>query len=101
MVASKGHHTHLLLKQLLKRRERNMTKNITETNYIQLLDDLKKRVASSRYKATLSVNRELILLYHHIGTEILKSQEQHGWGAKIISQLSRDLRSRVSGNERI
>lgn len=48
----------------------------------------KFRVATSRYKAALSVNKELILLYHYIGTEILKSQNTHGWGAKIIDQLS-------------
>lgn len=34
----------------------------------------------------------MILLYHHIGTEVLRSQERHGWGAKIIEQLSHDLR---------
>ena len=26
-----------------------------------------------------------------MGTEILKSQQEHGWGAKIINQLSKDL----------
>ena len=70
-----------------------MTKNIVNENYNKFLDDLKSRVETSRYKAALSVNREMILLYHHIGTEILKSQDKHGWGAKIIGQLSRDLRS--------
>jgi predicted nuclease of restriction endonuclease-like (RecB) superfamily len=57
------------------------------------LSNLKKRVSLSRHKAVLSVNKELILLYHHIGTVILNSQTNHGWGAKIIDQLSRDLRS--------
>jgi predicted nuclease of restriction endonuclease-like (RecB) superfamily len=70
-----------------------MTNNITNDNYKQFLNDLKSRVETSRYKASLSVNREMILLYHHIGTEILRSQDKHGWGAKIIDQLSRDLRS--------
>lgn len=70
-----------------------MTKNIAGDNYKKFLDDLKSRVATSRYKAALSANREMILLYHHIGTEILRSQDKHGWGAKIIAQLSRDLRS--------
>ena len=70
-----------------------MTKNIAGDNYKKFLNDLKSRVATSRYKAALSANREMILLYHHIGTEILRSQDKHGWGAKIISQLSRDLRS--------
>ncbi len=70
-----------------------MTENIKSTNYVQFLNDLKNKVATSRYKAALSVNKELILLYHYIGSEILNSQKQHGWGAKIIDQLSRDLRS--------
>ena len=33
----------------------------------------------------------MILLYHYIGTEILKRQTMHGWGAKIIDNLSHDL----------
>ena len=67
--------------------------NIIDKNYKILITDLKKRVVESRYKATLSVNRELILLYYHIGKEILKAQEEHGWGAKVIEQVSKDLRS--------
>ena len=70
-----------------------MNNIIIDDNYFQFFDDLKKRVTSSRYKAALSVNRELILLYHHIGTEIIKSQAKHGWGAKVIERLSKDLRS--------
>lgn len=66
---------------------------ITSKDYITFLEDLKSRVSSSRYKAGLSVNKELISLYHHIGSEILKSQEKYGWGAKIIDHLSKDLRS--------
>ena len=70
-----------------------MLENIVNPEYKEFLEQLKVRVRDSRYKAVLSVNRELILLYHHIGTEILKRQENHGWGAKIIEQLSKDLKS--------
>lgn len=70
-----------------------MTSNIINEDYTTFLNDVKNRVASSRYKAALAVNRDLILLYHHIGVEILKSQEKHGWGAKVIDQLSHDLKS--------
>jgi predicted nuclease of restriction endonuclease-like (RecB) superfamily len=70
-----------------------MTKNIINQEYNKFLSDLKERVASSRYKAALSVNKELILLYHHIGMQILEAQERQGWGTKIIAQLSKDLRS--------
>lgn len=70
-----------------------MKNNITDASYIQLLDELKQRVASSRYKAAISANKELLLLYHHIGSEILKSQAFHGWGSKIIDNLAHDLRT--------
>jgi len=70
-----------------------MDNSVISKDYTAFLEDLKSRVASSRYKAALSANKELILLYHHIGNEILKSQERHGWGAKVIDQLSRDLRA--------
>ncbi len=70
-----------------------MDKKITGDNYKKFLDGLKSRVTDSRYNAALTVNREMIFLYHHIGTEILRSQKIHGWGSKIIEQLSRDLQS--------
>jgi hypothetical protein len=41
------------------------------TEYAEFLESLKKRVAASWYQAARSVNKELIHLYHHIGTEIL------------------------------
>ncbi len=67
--------------------------DISSMDYIHFLDELKNKVIASRQVAALSVNRELTLLYHYIGTEILNSQRQHGWGAKVIEKLSRDLRS--------
>ncbi len=70
-----------------------MSKNIISQEYNKFLADLKERVATSRYKAALSVNKELILLYHHIGMQILDAQERQGWGAKVIDQLSKDLAS--------
>lgn len=69
-----------------------MTKVIAK-EYTEFLEQLKEQIATSRYKAALAVNSKLIVLYHHIGTEILKRQKEHGWGAKIIDQLSKDLRS--------
>ncbi|WP_395460283.1 YhcG family protein [Wolbachia endosymbiont (group B) of Myelois circumvoluta] len=68
-----------------------MTKIIAK-EYTEFLEQLKEQIATSRYKAALAVNSKLIVLYHYIGTEILRRQKEHGWGAKIIDQLSRDLR---------
>jgi len=37
-------------------------------------------------RATLAVNRELILLYWSVGRDILANQQEVGWDAKIIDQ---------------
>ena len=60
--------------------------------YHQLLGTLKHRIATSCTRAVLRVNKELVLLYHHLGRAILEAQAQHGWGARVIDQLSQDLR---------
>lgn len=70
-----------------------MDKSLINKDYSALLRTLKSQIEASRYKAALKVNKELVLLYHHVGTEILKSQIHHGWGSKVIDQLSQDLRS--------
>lgn len=63
------------------------------TRYITFITELKNWIHESRQKAALTINKELILLYHHIGIQILNSQQKHEWGAKIIDQLSKDLQS--------
>jgi predicted nuclease of restriction endonuclease-like (RecB) superfamily len=60
--------------------------------YAELLESLKARIREAQVRAALSVNRELVLLYWHIGREILQRQEREGWGAKVIDRLARDLR---------
>ena len=61
--------------------------------YGALLNDLKGRIRSAQTRAALAVNRELVLLYWHIGQRILAQQAQEGWGAKVIDQLARDLKA--------
>ena len=60
--------------------------------YDAFLRDLKERIRSAQTRAALAVNRELVLLYWGIGTDILTRQMQHGWGAKVIDRLAADLR---------
>jgi predicted nuclease of restriction endonuclease-like (RecB) superfamily len=64
----------------------------TSFNYTTLLSDLKTQIRTARTKAALAVNRELVLLYWSIGKQILEQQALQGWGAKVIQQLSGDLR---------
>ncbi len=61
--------------------------------YGDWLADLKGRIHNAQQRATLAVNRELVLLYWQIGQEILVRQAEQGWGAKVIERLAHDLRS--------
>jgi len=59
--------------------------------YAELLETLKARIRQAQVRAALSVNRELVLLYWHIGKEVLQRQEREGWGTKVIDRLALDL----------
>lgn len=61
--------------------------------YGDWLTDLKGRIHNAQQRATLAVNRELVLLYWQIGHDILTRQVQQGWGAKVIERLAQDLRA--------
>jgi predicted nuclease of restriction endonuclease-like (RecB) superfamily len=61
--------------------------------YAEWLAELKSRIHTAQQRATLAVNRELVLLYWQIGCDILARQAGQGWGAKVIERLAHDLRS--------
>ena len=71
---------------------RNLVPTPDDPQYFALLDGLKTRIRASQVKAALAVNQELILLYWHIGREILARQQEQGWGAKVIDRLAQDLK---------
>lgn len=61
--------------------------------YADWLTELKSRIYTAQQRATLAVNRELVLLYWQIGRDILARQTAQGWGAKVIERLALDLRT--------
>lgn len=63
------------------------------TDYAAWLAELKTRIHSAQQRASLAVNRELVLLYWQIGQDILARQGREGWGSKVIERLAQDLRS--------
>ncbi len=65
---------------------------IDPQSYATFVRDLKQKIVEARHRASLSVNRELILLYWTIGRDILARQEREGWGTKVIDRLADDLR---------
>lgn len=64
-------------------------------DYAALLEDVKQRVQVAQVRASLAVNRELVLLYWSIGRDILARQDALGWGARVVDRLAADL-SRAS-----
>ncbi len=65
----------------------------TPDGYTEWLSELKNRIHSAQQRATLALNRELVLLYWQIGRDILARQAEQGWGAKVIERLAHDLRT--------
>ncbi len=69
-----------------------MSHGLSNFRYDEFLHDLKERIRNSQVRAALAVNRELVLLYWQIGCEILKRQQEQGWGSKVIEKLAKDLK---------
>lgn len=65
----------------------------TPAEYADWLASLKQRIHEAQQRATLVVNRELVLLYWEIGQDILERQTKQGWGSKVVDTLARDLRT--------
>ena len=68
------------------------SESIITTEYAEFIKTLKTDIQRSQIKAALAVNRELVLLYWRIGNGILARQKEFGWGAKVVEQISLDLR---------
>ena len=62
---------------------------MNNNEYIEIIETIKGEIRGAQYKAALSVNRELIMLYYHIGTVI---NEHKTWGSKFIENLAADIR---------
>lgn len=69
-----------------------MTAIVNSKDYYAFLQSIKQDIQTSRVRAALSVNKELILLYWRIGNGILEKQRDLGWGARVIEQLAQDLK---------
>lgn len=64
-------------------------------DYPVLLTEIKTRIRTAQVKATLSANREMILMYWDIGRMIAERQKREGWGAAVIPRLSRDIHNEM------
>ena len=59
--------------------------------YGAVLDDLTRRIGAAQRRAALSVTRELIDLYWHVGATIVHRQDADAWGTAVVERLASDL----------
>lgn len=59
------------------------------SQYLSIIETIKSEIINSQFKATMSVNRELVLLYYNIGCII---NENKTWGNKFVENLARDIK---------
>ncbi|MBP3229047.1 MAG: DUF1016 family protein [Bacteroidaceae bacterium] len=64
------------------------------TGYEHWRGEIVSLIERSKLQAALNVNGELLSLYWKIGKYIIRQQQQQGWGAQVIGQLSDDLSRR-------
>lgn len=65
--------------------------------YLNFLEDIKKRVLSTRISAARAITRNLVELYWDIGRMIVEKQEKEGWGKSVVEKLSQDLQKEYPG----
>ena len=63
---------------------------MNNTEYLNLVQNVREEIRRAQYKAVLSVNKELIMLYYTIGKII---NEHKSWGNKFIENLAADIKT--------
>ncbi len=74
-----------------------LSSSILPNGYKEFLEEIKGRIREAQIRASLAVNKELVILYWSIGKSILDKQTVEGWGSKIIERMARDLTSDFPG----
>jgi len=62
---------------------------LNSSEYLNTVESIKQEIRAAQYRASVSVNRELLLLYHTIGNTI---NAHKTWGNKFIESLSADIK---------
>ena len=64
---------------------------MNDNQYLSIVESIKSEIGKSQFKAAISVNREIIMLYYNIGVII---NENKNWGNKFVENLARDIKQR-------
>lgn len=64
----------------------------TNNDYLQLIPDIKLKIAYSRYLAARLANKEQLKLYMSVGALIDTKMKEQRWGSTVIPQIALDLK---------
>ena len=62
---------------------------MNSNEYLNIVESIKQEIRTAQYRATVGVNRELLVLYHSIGEVI---NEHKTWGNKFVESLAADIK---------
>lgn len=65
---------------------------VTDKRYLQLLDEARQKVTSTRIRVAKAATRGQFELYWWLGEQIVAAQNKYGWGKSIVEHLAKDLR---------
>lgn len=68
---------------------------INNEQYFAVVENIKNEIKNAQYKAAVSVNNELVMLYYNIGRIINQNKV---WGNKFIDNLSLDIKNAFPGS---
>ena len=77
------------VKALLRKLMEENAMLINSNEYLHILESIKQEIRTAQYRAAVSVNRELLLLYHSIG-EVINAHKT--WGSKFVENLAADIK---------
>jgi predicted nuclease of restriction endonuclease-like (RecB) superfamily len=63
---------------------------INDSEYFDILEDIKQQIRAAQNKAVLGLNREQIILYWNIGRTIITNSK---YGNKFVDNLARDIKA--------
>jgi predicted nuclease of restriction endonuclease-like (RecB) superfamily len=72
-----------------------MSKLHIPAGYVDLLKEIKARIAQAQTRAVFAVNAELVRLYWDIGRLIASRQQEEGWGTAVIPRLAHELKNEL------
>lgn len=70
---------------------------MTLKNYKATIKQLKTAILTSRYRAAVLANKELLMLYFSVGHLLSEKIKSEKWGAGVLSNLSADLQNELPG----